>query len=959
MTASLLTRTTHRRPGQAWPWLGRKRLPGQRRQGQWRERQVRHLHRGGPLWWTLGLLAALLFTAPAWLPWTDPDLNLLWEEAKGLDDAKHHMLRLFLLGWLVDHGVWHPRWVPDLFMGYGYPVFNYYAPGFYYVGLLLRGVLGLDVWNAYRAVGVMAAIVAAGGIYALVVSLWQRATLGIVAAITLLYGPYVIQTNLFQRGALPEALGLALLCWLPLSIWHLWRAPDGGRRTWWFVVLALVVAAQLLTHTLTALMGLATAIVWTAGLVLLQPRRGALRHVFLALLAGAGLSAFFWLPSVGESGAVQLEIGREGHLDYRSWLLDLGGNTEKQRSPENRQSRAGPVDLHLHYPHQHQFIVTLKPSLGQAVLGVIALAAVPLTRKRAAARRAALLGLPFLFLAVASWALLFSVSEPIWRLVPALSLMQYPGRLLGLLSTGVAVAGAGGLAALLAALEEGGRPRPRLRSGLAALAAGAVLFNSLGDREVPRFPDPKRPMDGRMIVQEEKDSFSHIGTTSGGEFTPRDVQIATYTAGQRRGRSVFERLYPERDWIGGLFHPLSGDVRFLGWRNRPLQLSLRLANDSPHPAQVGVRQFRFPGWRAWIDGRRVPIEVAPYNAEQQAALGFVVLSIPPGEHTVNLAFGPTPWHLAGMGLTLGAGALLAGVVAWPLARPLVSRSMGRSSAGPAATGPAAIRPSGAVASPTGPGRWAALSRLQVGAVLALVGVTGACAAMTYLTARGVRPAFGRFAGGAAPIAAPTAGVWRAAGLPSGAGGLVVNLAAAVRAGQARLSSPSGATLGPQQFIDVRQLTVVDGDADRGAAGASRREWLYLHPPSSVSVDVAVPAGRTTWFQAALAIDPATWGAPTGDGVRFQVSIAPLEPPGSSTIILDYTINPRSQPDDRRWVPVEADLSPWGGQAVRLALRTLPGDDVTFDWGGWGNPVVVVREFARDRPAEGMAYSARR
>ncbi|MDQ3700908.1 MAG: hypothetical protein M3442_08315 [Chloroflexota bacterium] len=222
--------------------------------------------------------------------------------------------------------------------------------------------------------------------------------------------------------------------------------------------------------------------------------------------------------------------------------------------------------------------------------------------------------------------------------------------------------------------------------------------------------------------------------------------------------------------------------------------------------------------------------------------------------------------------------------------------------------------------------------------------------MIYLTVRGVRPAFGRFVGGAAPIAAPAAGVWRAEGLPSGTGGLVVNLALAARTGQARLSSPSGAALGPEQFIDVRHLTVVDADADRGAAGTSRREWLYLHPPSTVSVDVAVPAGRTTWFQAALAIDPSAWRAPSGDGVRFQASVTPLEPPGPESIILDHTINPRDQPSDRRWAPVEADLTPWSGQAVRLALRTLPGDDVTFDWGGWGNPVVVVREFARDRPA---------
>ncbi len=232
----------------------------------------------------------------------------------------------------------------------------------------------------------------------------------------------------------------------------------------------------------------------------------------------------------------------------------------------------------------------------------------------------------------------------------------------------------------------------------------------------------------------------------------------------------------------------------------------------------------------------------------------------------------------------------------------------------------------------------------------------AAIALGYLAWRGVRPAFGRFAVAPAPVVAPAAGVWRADTLPQGAGGLVVNLAEATRRGGARLSSPSGALLGAGQFVDVRQLTVVDGDAGRGAAGTSRRDWLYLHPPSTVSVDVALPAGRTTWLQAALTLDPATWDAPSGDGLRFQASVAPLSPSGAegtAAIVLDRSLNPRAQPGERRWVPVEADLTPWGGQTVRLELRTLPEDDLSFDWGGWGNPVIVVREFARERPASAL------
>jgi hypothetical protein len=67
------------------------------------------------------------------------------------------------------------------------------------------------------------------------------------------------------------------------------------------------------------------------------------------------------------------------------------------------------------------------------------------------------------------------------------------------------------------------------------------------------------------------------------------------------------------------------------------------------------------------------------------------------------------------------------------------------------------------------------------------------------------------------------------------------------------------------------------------------------------------------------------------------------------VVLDRVVNPRARTEQRRWVPVEADLSPWAGETVRLALRTDARADGFFDWAGWGNPVVAVRDFARARP----------
>jgi len=62
-------------------------------------------------------------------------------------DAPTHLLRLGALDYQINHGMWYPRWMPQLLLGHGYPVFNYYAPGAYYVAELFL----LFVFNAYYA----------------------------------------------------------------------------------------------------------------------------------------------------------------------------------------------------------------------------------------------------------------------------------------------------------------------------------------------------------------------------------------------------------------------------------------------------------------------------------------------------------------------------------------------------------------------------------------------------------------------------------------------------------------------------------------------------------------------------------------------------------------------------------------------------------------------------------------
>src|SRR5205823_4511429 len=134
--------------------------------------------------------------------------------------------------------------------------------------------------------------------------------------------------------------------------------------------------------------------------------------VVLAAALALGLTSFFWLPALGERGDVQLEWLRYGR-DSRDYLLDPRGHSLNQDHPDNRQTRSGVVDLHLHYPHQ----LLAPPMMSLAQAGLAILAALGVIRARLARRPAGPV-LPLLLMAVVCWLLTLSISAPLWGHVP-------------------------------------------------------------------------------------------------------------------------------------------------------------------------------------------------------------------------------------------------------------------------------------------------------------------------------------------------------------------------------------------------------------------------------------------------------------------------------------------------------------------------------------------------------------
>lgn len=62
---------------------------------------------------------------------------LMYGELSWLVDGELHLMRLAQLHELFRQGIVYSRWAPDMAYGFGYPVFNFYAPLVYYLAMPL------------------------------------------------------------------------------------------------------------------------------------------------------------------------------------------------------------------------------------------------------------------------------------------------------------------------------------------------------------------------------------------------------------------------------------------------------------------------------------------------------------------------------------------------------------------------------------------------------------------------------------------------------------------------------------------------------------------------------------------------------------------------------------------------------------------------------------------------------
>ncbi len=541
-------------------------------------------------------------------------------------DARHSIFYLVEFDQTLRDGYLWPRWSPDFAFGYGYPLFNIYAPLAIYMAEVIH-LLGAPMIAAVKTVYILSTIGAGLAMYGFARRLFG-AKAGLLAGMVYMFAPFHL-LEIYVRSAYAEYVSLM---WLPLVLWaftELIARPNFRRMALAGAVyglLALTHHATFFTFTpflmlyiavghLSLVIGYLPFVARHSSFVACGSLRNWFKGIFYSLgagLLGLALAGVYLLPLIFEQKFIKIEQWTSGSYNFAQHFVYFS----QFLSPFWGYEYAGPgVNDGMSY------------QLGIVVYGLLAFALVGLLRCHQEMLHKGMAIIFFGATLLAVW-LMSPLAEGLWLALPIAQLVQFPWRLLiiAILSASVA---AGSLAASL-------RPDDTVL-GITVLivALGSYAYAQPQYTDIPDWSDTPLAVINWDSASVQDRVGMVVYTTEQPSTSPMEAQ---YRAGEPLTTAAI--IAGEAD-IEMLHHGgASDEVRVIGG-----------------PATLQFYTYDFPGWRVTLDGQPIPHRHKP-------PYGLIAVDVPPGDHILRLQMGTTPARVIGGILSLLALGIIGAGVFW-------------------------------------------------------------------------------------------------------------------------------------------------------------------------------------------------------------------------------------------------------------------------------------------------------
>ncbi len=512
--------------------------------------------------------------------------------------------RVYEMGKSLSSGMFPVRWVEDLGYGYGYPIFNFYAPLAYYFGAFFY-LLGFNALLATKIMMVVGILISGISMYLLGQDLFGDIG-GVVSAIFYIYAPYHA-VDIFVRGDVGEFWAYAFI---PLVFYSLLKVFK--EKKWNYTILgALSYASIILSHNLTAFMLTPFLILFIIVFYFFRHDRKDIYHFLLIIILGLGLSSFYVIPAIFEAKYTSVLSQVGAGADFRNHFVCL---SQFWNSPWGFGGSAPGCTDGLSFRLGKLHILA---SLSAVVLFFAGFFIEKLKTKVDLTKYKTILCFAFFSIigVILSIFLMIDLSRPLWEAVPFMGYLQYPWRFLIFTSFFTSL-----LAGFL--IWYIGRILLKIKKEKIALVIAAGILFLLIYTNAKLFV-PQRILNSKSQDFTTRDNLVFQTSKTSDEYMPKsfDKPIAKNMIPKTRiSNQTVEVLHEESS---------TGEVHSFIKVDRETNVKINVAF--------------FPAWSGFLDNKKIPL------LEGKSGM---IAKVSKGEHALDLFFIQTPVEKMGDSITL-------------------------------------------------------------------------------------------------------------------------------------------------------------------------------------------------------------------------------------------------------------------------------------------------------------------